>query len=62
LAGTGRVQQRVRDLPSRVVVQLLLAGALFAVCRYRQVRTRLIAALVGLPVATPSPVRAAPPI
>ena len=29
LASTGRVQRRVRDLPSRVVVYLLLAGCLF---------------------------------
>jgi hypothetical protein len=30
LAETGSVQRRVRDLPSRVVVYLLLAGCLFA--------------------------------
>ena len=29
LTQTGRVQARVRDLPSRVVVYLLLAGCLF---------------------------------
>ena len=54
LAETGRVQRRVRDLPSRVVVYLLLAAALFAECGYRQVWARLVAALDGLPVATPS--------
>jgi hypothetical protein len=37
LAETGRVQQRVRDLPSRVVVYLLLAGCLFAELGYRKV-------------------------
>jgi len=54
LAETGRVQVRVRALPSRVVVYLLLAGALFAGCGYRQVWARLIAGLDGLAVATPS--------
>jgi Insertion element 4 transposase N-terminal/Transposase DDE domain len=54
LAETARVQKRVRDLPSRVVVYLLLAAALFAECGYRQVWARLVAALDGLPVATPS--------
>jgi hypothetical protein len=54
LAETGRMQRRVRDLPSRVVVYLLLAVALFAECSYRQVWARLVAALDGLPVATPS--------
>jgi hypothetical protein len=54
LAETGRVQQRVRDLPSRVVVYLLLAAALFAECGYQQVWARLVAALDELPVATPS--------
>lgn len=48
------VQQRVRDLPSRVVVYLLLAGALFVECGYRQVWARLVAGLEGLPVAQPS--------
>ena len=51
---TGAVQQRVRDLPSRVVVYLLLAGALFVECGYRQVWARLVAGLDGLPVAEPS--------
>jgi hypothetical protein len=54
LAETRRVQQRVRDLPSRVVVYLLLAAALFAECGYRQVWTRMVAGLDGLPVAAPS--------
>jgi hypothetical protein len=56
LADTGAVQQRVRDLPSRVVVYLLLAGALFTECGYRQVWARMIASLDGLAVATPTAV------
>src|SRR4051794_28305133 len=54
LAETARGQRRVRDLPSRVVVYLLLAAALFADCGYRQVWARLIAGLDGLAVAGPS--------
>lgn len=54
LASTGRVQARVRDLPSRVVVYLLLAAGLFAEIGYRQVWARLVAGLDGLPVAMPS--------
>jgi Insertion element 4 transposase N-terminal len=37
LAETGAVQAPVRMLPSRVVVYLLLAAALFAECGYGQV-------------------------
>lgn len=55
LAETGTVQQRVRDLPSRVVVYLLLSAALFAECGYRQVWARMVTALEGLPVAMPTP-------
>src|SRR4051812_37202072 len=54
LASTGRVQRRVRDLPSRVVVYLLLAAALFEECGYRQVWARLGAPPGPLPVGTPS--------
>jgi hypothetical protein len=54
LAETLRTQRRVRDLPSRVVVYLLLAGCLFAELGYRQVWQRLISGLDGLPVADPS--------
>ena len=54
LARTRCVQRRVRDLPSRVVVYLLLAGCLFAELGYRQVWQRLVAGLEGLPVAQPS--------
>jgi len=54
LAETRTVQTRVRDLPSRVVVYLLLAGCLFAELGYRKVWQRLVAGLDGLPVAGPS--------
>ncbi|MDX2939894.1 transposase domain-containing protein, partial [Streptomyces ipomoeae] len=54
LAQTGRVQARVRDLPSRVVVYLLLAGCLFPGQGWRQVWQRLTAGLDGLPVADPT--------
>jgi len=54
LAETRTVQRRVRDLPSRVVVYLLLAGCLFAELGYRQVWHRMVAGLDGLPVPAPS--------
>ena len=54
LAATGRVQARIRDLPARVVVYLLLAGCLFAELGYAQVWQRLTAGLDGLPLATPT--------
>src|SRR5947209_1240485 len=54
LAETGKVQTRIRDLPSRVVVYLLLAGCLFAELGYGQVWHRLVAGLEGLPVASPT--------
>src|SRR5918993_4005621 len=47
LAETGAQQQRVRDLPSRVVVYLLLGAALFADLGYGQVWARMIAGLGG---------------
>ncbi|MHA6758198.1 IS4 family transposase [Streptacidiphilus sp. PAMC 29251] len=52
LAGTRAVQRRVRLLPARVTVYLLLAGALFAGLGYQQVFDRLCAGLAG-----PAPVR-----
>jgi hypothetical protein len=55
LAETGTMQRRVRDLPSRVVVYLLLAAALFADLGYSQVRARMITGLGGLTVAVPTP-------
>jgi hypothetical protein len=57
LCETRATQQRLRVLPSRVVVYLLLAGALFAELGYRQVWARLSAGLGGpggLVVARPS--------
>jgi hypothetical protein len=54
LTETRGTQSRVRDLPSRVVVYLLLAAGLFAEVGYRQVWARLIAGLDGLPVAMPT--------
>lgn len=54
LAETRTVQSRVRDLPARVIVYLLLAGCLFAELGYRQVWQRLVAGLDGLDVAAPS--------
>ena len=54
LAATGATQARVRVLPARVVVYLLLAGCLFAELGYRQVWHKLTAGLSGLPVANPS--------
>ncbi len=55
LAETGTVQQRLRDLPSRVVVYLLVAAGLFAELGYGQVWARLTAGLDGLEVAHPRP-------
>jgi hypothetical protein len=49
-----RVWRRVRDLPARVVVYLLLAGCLFADLGYPQVWRRLVAGLDGLPPSRPS--------
>jgi hypothetical protein len=54
LAATGRVQTRVRLLPARVVMYLLLAACLFAESGYRQVWCRLTSGLPGLPIVTPS--------
>jgi hypothetical protein len=54
LEQTCRTQWRVRALPARVVVYLLLAGCLFAELGYVQVWRRLAAGLDGLPVAVPT--------
>ena len=54
LEETCRVQRRVRDLPARVVVYLLLAGCLFAELGYSQVWGRLTAGLEGLPARDPA--------
>lgn len=54
LGETGKVQTRVRDLPLRVVVYLLLAAGLFAELGYGQVWAKMTAGLDGLEVATPT--------
>lgn len=53
LAETGGTERRVRGLPSRVVVYLLLAAGLFAELGYRQVWARPAAGVDG-PGAVPS--------
>lgn len=53
LESTRTVQARVRALPSRVVVYLLLAAALFAELGYGQVWARMTAGLVGIDVGDP---------
>jgi len=55
LTETGSVQQRLRLLPSRVVVYSLLAAGLFTEIGWSQVWTRLCAGLDGLAVARPTP-------
>jgi hypothetical protein len=52
LASAGGLQSRVRRLPSRVVVYLLLAGALFTGLGWARVWSHLSA---SLPVSLPSP-------
>ncbi len=54
LAETGTVQVRVRDVPARVTVYLLLAAGLFAEVGYRQVWDKLTAGLDGLGVPRPT--------
>jgi hypothetical protein len=54
LAATGRVQRRLRLLPARVVVYLLLAGCLFAELGYVQVWQQLTAGLAGLALVEPT--------
>lgn len=54
LADTCRVQSRVRDLPSRVVVYLLLAACLFPEVGYAGVWRKLAAALSGVATAMPT--------
>jgi hypothetical protein len=53
-ARTGTLQRRVRALPARVVVYLVLAGCLFAELGYGQVWGRLTTGLRGVAVATPT--------
>jgi hypothetical protein len=54
LEETCRTERRVRDIPARVAVYLLLAGCLFAELGYPQVWARLTAGLEGLPVPDPA--------
>jgi hypothetical protein len=54
LARTGRVQSRIRLLPARVVMYLLLAACLFAELGYRQVWSKLVSGLHPLPFVAPS--------
>lgn len=54
LEETCRVQRRVRDLPARVVVYLLLAGCLFAELGYSQVWAKLTVGMEELALAVPS--------
>ena len=50
LAESGAAQQRLRKLPARVVVYLLLAAALFEECGYLAVWRKLTSALGDLPI------------
>ncbi|HEY3606772.1 MAG TPA: IS4 family transposase [Pseudonocardiaceae bacterium] len=54
LTSTNTTQTRVRDLPSRVVVYLILAACLFPEVGYLGVWRKLTAGLTGLACATPS--------
>lgn len=54
LAETGSTQRRVRDLPSRVVVYLLLAGCLFPEAGYPGVWRKMVAGMAGIPAAMPT--------
>jgi hypothetical protein len=54
LIATRTTQSRLRDLPSRVIVYLILAGCLFPEVGYLGVWRKLTAALTGLPTATPT--------
>jgi hypothetical protein len=54
LTQTGAVQSRIRVLPSRVVVYLLLAACLFPELGYPGVWAKLTVGLSGLPAAAPT--------
>ncbi|MFE5584018.1 transposase domain-containing protein [Kitasatospora sp. NPDC056531] len=54
LAETKAVQQRIRPMPARATVYLLVAGALFAGLGYRQVFDRMCVGLAGLAPTRPS--------
>jgi hypothetical protein len=54
LAATRTTQTRLRNLPSRVVVYLLLAACLFPEVGYCGVWRKLTAGLAGIPTTTPT--------
>ncbi len=54
LTEAGATEKRLRGLPSRVVVYLLLAAALYAELGYGQVWAKLTSGLDGLETATPT--------
>jgi Insertion element 4 transposase N-terminal/Transposase DDE domain len=54
LTATRRIQRRVRLLPARVVVYLVLAGCLFAELGYLQVWQQLTAGLAGMALTEPT--------
>ena len=54
LSATRAVQSRLRDLPSRVVIYLVLAACLFPETGYPGVWRKLTGALVGLPLVAPT--------
>lgn len=54
LATTRRTQSRIRLLPARVVMYLLLAGCLFAELGYQQVWSKLTSGLTALPLTAPT--------
>lgn len=54
VAQTRTVQARIRDLPSRVVIYLLLAACLFGEVGYSGVWRKLTAGLDGIRTATPT--------
>ncbi|WP_168589607.1 IS4 family transposase [Saccharopolyspora sp. ASAGF58] len=54
LTATRTTQSRLRDLPSRVVVYLLLAACLFPEIGYPGVWRKLTASLTGLPLVIPT--------
>src|SRR5580704_4918835 len=54
LAETGRTERRVRMVPSRVALYLVLAAALFGQVGAAGVWSKLTSALAGLPVARPT--------
>jgi Insertion element 4 transposase N-terminal len=54
LTATRTTQTRLRDLPSRVVVYLLLAACLFPEIGYPGVWRKLTAGLAAIPTVTPT--------